>query len=192
MNRKYLGCGALLAMGLSVVGCDHDTRVEREIDDLRQAQRESPDVVRELEEDLNRAKAEVVRLEEELALAKQGITRDVLEQRKELKDALDKQTEHVKEEVREAQQASRRQARTSDVAERELEKATPTAEVKAQVHTETQTTPTGDDVQVRHEQTNVPVETSRVIERTKETPIDQGEIERRRELERQRSAEAER
>jgi hypothetical protein len=189
MNRKYRCSGALLAVGLGLLGCEHDSRVEHEIDDLKKAQQDSPKVAKELEEELAEAKAEVVRLEEKLALARQGVTTDVLEERKELKDALNSQTRDVKEEINEAQRAANEHNVESQVAQEQLKRAQPTEHVKAQVHTETQVTPAKTEVELKSEETSIPVQTNRVVERTTETPIDQAEIERRRAAQRERSAE---
>ena len=62
MNRQIKCTGALWVLALCLGGCE--SRVEREMEDLKEAEQNSPKVAAELERDLAKAKAEVVRLEE--------------------------------------------------------------------------------------------------------------------------------
>jgi hypothetical protein len=190
MNSKYIWTCALLAAGVSLSGCDRESKIADEVGDLREAQQNSPKVAADLEQELARAKAEVVRLEEQLALARQGVTNDVIEERKELKNALNEQQKEVKEEITEAQKAAQQHNTESEVAQQELQRTQAKEVVKAQVRTETQVTPIGKEVEIHREQTSIPIETNRVVERTTETPIDQAEIERRRAKQQDRSATA--
>ena len=188
MNRKNSIVGALLTLGLCAGGCSSDTRVTHELKQLKQAEQDSPKVASEIQKDLDKAKAEVVRLEEELALAKQGITKDVLEERKDLKDALKAQSDDVQEEIIVAKRASREHTSQADVARNELERTMHKEHVEARVRTETQVTPVQNDVTVQKQTTTIPVENAQVVERTTATPIDPAEIERRRAAQHDRSA----
>ena len=188
MKKSVGWAGTLLAVGMALGACERESKVQDEIEDLREAERDSPNVVRDLEGRLAKAKADVVKLEEQLAMARQGVTHEVLEERQELKEALNEQAKDVKEEAQEAQHAAQVHNSTSEVARRELEHTQPKEAVRAQVNTETQVTPLNTAVEVRREQTNIPVDSTQVVERTTDTPIDQAEIERRRAAERARSA----
>ena len=187
MNRQIKCTGALWALALCLGGCE--SRVEREMEDLKKAEQNSPKVAADLERDLAKAKAEVVRLEEKLALARQGITDDVKEERKELQGALRKQGQEVKEEIGEAQRAAREHSAESNVAQQQLERTRPTEQVKADVHTDVERTPVRGEVEVQQKETTITVPQTEVKERsvpTGQTQIDQAEIERQRAEQRDR------
>jgi len=107
---------------------------------LREAQSRSPEVAKNLEADVAKAKAEVVRLEEKLALARQGITDDVLKERKDLQQSLHNQERHVQTEVSEAKREAEQHNEDTRKATEALQGTEP-ARVQAQVRTETQVTP---------------------------------------------------
>jgi hypothetical protein len=157
--------GALVA-SLTVLGCNKGENVEKEVEDLREAQQNSPNVEKQLQEQLTNAKSEVVRLEEKAALARQGVTDEVVEERQELKEALKKQEQEVREEVKEAQGAAADHNTDSQKALQHLEKSQPTEQVQARVKTETTTTPTGSKVEVTREQQQIPIENSKMVEKS--------------------------
>jgi hypothetical protein len=168
MNRKMKCAGALWGLALCLGGCE--SRVERATEDLKEAERDSPKVAAELEHKLAKAKAEVARLEEKLALARQGITDDVREERKDLEQALKRQGQHVQEEIGEAQRAAQQHRADSNAAEQQLERTKPTEQVKASVHTEVERTPVRGEMEVEQKETTITVPNTQV----KEVPSTQG------------------
>ena len=163
---KQIWMGSLFAASVALLGCDRESSVKRETEDLKEAQQQSPEVARDLERQANEAKKEVVRLEEKAALAKQGVTDEVLEERKELNEALKRQEQHVREEVKEAQGAAAVHNTDSERAAQELQRTERVQRMEAEVHTETRAVPgTGKQVEVTREQQQIPVEHNRVIER---------------------------
>lgn len=159
---KHWG-GGLLAAGLLLGACDKAAHIDDESKDLQEAQREAPKVASELQKELNSAKAEVIRLEQKLAMAKQGVTDEVLEERAELKEALKREGQHVREEVNEAQGAARELNADSERARQQLERTQP-QRVEAKLNTETQVVPSTSTVQVTKEQVQVPIERTQVVE----------------------------
>ena len=165
--HKQIWMGPLFASVLGVLGCDRGTRVEHEMKELQEAQQESPQVANQLQRDLEKAKSDVVRLEEKVALAKQGVTDEVVEERNDVKEALKRQEEHVREEVAEAQGAAAAHNQAAGKAVQQLEKTQPAQRVEATVKTETRNVPTGASVEVNREQQQVPIENTRVIEQNR-------------------------
>jgi hypothetical protein len=162
--KKQVWIGSVLAASLSVLGCNKGANVEKEVEDLREAQQNSPNVEKQLQDQLANAKSEVVRLEEKAALAKQGVTDEVVEERQELKEALKKQENEVREEVKEAQGAAAAHNQDSQKAVQHLEKSQPTQRVEARVKTETTSVPTGSKVEVTREQQQIPIENSKLTD----------------------------
>jgi transcription elongation GreA/GreB family factor len=161
-SMKHWG-GGLLAAGLLLGGCDRAAQVDNESKDLQQAQQEAPRVANDLQKDLDSAKAEVVRLEQKVAMAKEGVTDDVLKERDELKEALKKEDQHVRQEVNEAQGAARELNADSERAKQQLQQTQP-QHVEARVKTETQVVPSTSTVQVTKEQVQVPIDRTQVTE----------------------------
>jgi TolA-binding protein len=93
-------CSVCVAL---VTACNHDTEVQRQTRELEQAQKEVPEVTAQLEKDLTRARGDVAHLEGKLALARQGLTDDVIENQRELEQALKDQQQQVRTELGEAQ-----------------------------------------------------------------------------------------
>jgi gas vesicle protein len=118
--------GALIA----TLGCDRRSEVQRDTEDLRRAQADVPRVTRELEEELQTARSEVVRLEQKLALARQGITDDVASERKELADSLQEEQRDVQGDINEARREAQQLSQDSERAVAQLEKTAPPVSVE--------------------------------------------------------------
>jgi chromosome segregation ATPase len=146
---RYRAIG-FVATCIAALACDQQREVQQEAQELREAQNRVGNVTAELQADLDRAKAEVVRLEEKLAMARQGITDEVLSERKELQESLKEQEREVTGEVQEAKREAQKHNEDSAQAARELEKTAPPAKVEAKVSTETQVV----------ERTRTPVQTT--------------------------------
>lgn len=114
--------------------------VEEEAKDLRAAQSHSPEVAKDLEGQLAKAKAEVVRLEQKLALARQGVTDDVLKERKDLQQSLQQQQRRVQEDINQAKREAAQHNEDMTKAAQALQETQP-AQVQAKVNTETHVTP---------------------------------------------------
>jgi hypothetical protein len=134
---RYRAIG-FVATCIAALACDQQREVQQEAQELREAKNKVGNVTAELQADLDRAKADVVRLEEKLAMARQGITDEVLAERKDLQDSLKEQERDVKGEVQEAKREAEQHNQDSVQAARELEKTAPPARVEAKVSTETQ------------------------------------------------------
>lgn len=125
-----------LALGLA---CDQQrSEVQEETQELREAQKNVGEVTSQLQADLERAKAEVVRLEEKLAMARQGITDDVMAERKDLQQSLKEQQRDVQGEIKEAKQEAALHNRDTEQAAQQLEETQPPARVEAEVSTKTE------------------------------------------------------
>ena len=61
---KQIWIGGLLAANLMLLGCDRQSKVKEEVEDLKEAQQNSPQVAKDLENQALEAKKEVERLEE--------------------------------------------------------------------------------------------------------------------------------
>ena len=90
-----------------------------------------------LEKQLDQAKAEVVNLEQKLALAKHGVTDEVIEERKDLQQALQKQGKHVREELSEAQREANELNSATEKAQTELQRVPMGERAQTQLKTET-------------------------------------------------------
>ena len=135
--ERYRAIG-FVATCIAALACDQQREVQQEAQDLREAKNRVGNVTAELQADLDEAKAEVVRLEEKLAMARQGVTDEVLSERKELEESLKEQEREVKGEVQQAQREARLHNEDTAQAARQLEKTAPPARVEAKVSTETQ------------------------------------------------------
>jgi len=176
--KNHQTIGYTLLAGLLLAGCNRRDEVKEQLHDLKQAEENSPQVAKSLEQQLASAKADVVRLEEQLALAKQGVTKDVVKERQELNEALNNQQKRVSKEVQEAQGAARAHNEDSEKAREELQRTQPVQQVEARVKTETEVVPSqAPRVETTTQQATIPVETSRLVE-TKQTGNDQNARER--------------
>ena len=111
-------CSVCIAL---VTACDHDTEVQRQTRELERAQKEVPEVTAQLEKDLTRTRGEVVQLEAKLALAQQGLTEDVIENQRELEQALKDQQQQVRTELGEAQREAEIHDRDTAAALKQLQ-----------------------------------------------------------------------
>jgi hypothetical protein len=124
MNR-WIRMSALSACVVSALACDEQTEVQRQTRDLQEAQKNVGKVTEQLESQLAEAKADVVRLEQKVALARQGLTDDVLENQKELQAALEAQGAKVQSELGEAKREAQIHNRDSQAALNQLEQSAP-------------------------------------------------------------------
>lgn len=170
MTSKQSLAGTALAVVLSLVGCDQRGDVDKQIEDLKKAEQESPQKAQELNKELNEAKQNVVRLEEKHALAKQGVTDDVIKEKAELQKALGKEEQEVKKEVSEAQGKAHEHNTDVNAAQAELQKVQSAQQVKARVSTETQVVPNQNQMQVETRQQQIPIEQKQLVERKNEQP----------------------
>jgi hypothetical protein len=115
-------------------GCDGEqTEVQRQTRDLQEAQKNISKVTQELESELAKSKADVVRLEQKVAMARQGMTDDVLENQKELQEALKEQEQKVQSELGEAKREAQIHNRDTEAALKQLGQASvPAAPVEGE------------------------------------------------------------
>ncbi len=145
MKKLWIGC--VLGVGLLTVACERKGEVQSDIEDLKEARAQTSEVAADLQQRLEEAKAEVLRLEEQLVLARQGVTDEVIEERQELKETVSGRTEEVREEVREAQKEALEHNKQVQAAQEHL-KATKPVNVQAELETDTTVTPAGKAVEV--------------------------------------------
>lgn len=131
---KFTCLAASLGLGL---GCERGSSIESETRDLAEAQNNTANVAKDLEARLQEAKAEVVELEKKLALAREGVTDDVMKERSELESALQNQREQVQREVSEARREAQVLNKDQDRAMQQLQQTQPPAQVDTRLKTET-------------------------------------------------------
>ena len=158
----------LLIAGASMAGCDRTSDVNQEVKDLERAKQESPEVAQDLRGQLEEKKAEVAKLEEKLALAEQGVTDRVVQERNELKQAVKEQEKDVQQEVKEAQGAAQTHNVNAERARQQLEATKSPGRVEAQVRTERTMIPNDTKVEVETQRREVPIDTTKTIERRTE------------------------
>jgi gas vesicle protein len=122
-----LKLGAIIAMASTALACHRSSEVEQQAQELREAQARSPQVAKEIESELAKARERVVQLEQKLALAQQGITDEVLSERKDLQQALKRQEQHVKDEFNQAQREAEQHDQDATKAQQALEATKPPA-----------------------------------------------------------------
>jgi gas vesicle protein len=157
--------GLALSAALALFGCDRKSDVDHEINDLKEAERNSPQKAQELEKQLDQAKGEVVSLEQKLALAKQGVTDEVVEERAELQRALKDRDKHVQNEIAEAQGEAKQLNNETQKAQAELKRIPEGNRAETQLNTETKVIPSGRQVEVETQQQQVEVPQQQVVER---------------------------
>lgn len=121
--ERWAQIGTLTACVALAFGCDQQTEVQRQTRDLQEAQKNVAKETQELEGQLERAKADVARLEQKVALARQGLTDDVLENQKELQDALQAQERRVTDELGQAKREAQIHSRDTEAALKQLNQA---------------------------------------------------------------------
>jgi hypothetical protein len=150
-----VGCAAAcLAFALA---CNTQREVERETQNLREAEANTGNVTKQLEAELAEAKGEVARLENKVTLARRGITDEVLSARKGLEQSLSEQQKRVEGEVKEAQSQAQQHNQDTQKAEQELERTQPPARVESEVVTQTEVTPQTRQVETVERQEVIPV-----------------------------------
>jgi colicin import membrane protein len=155
----------LLVAGLSLAlfgACEQQQDVSGQVEDLREAREGTDAEAQRLQNELDEAKKEVAELERQLALAREGVTDDVLQERQELQESLQEQREEVKGEVDEAQQEAERHRQESEAARQELEDTAPPKDVKTKVESEAEVVPGEQGVQQEKEQRQIEIERTEV------------------------------
>lgn len=120
---RWAGISTTAACLALAFGCDEQTEVQRQTRDLQEAQKNIGQVTQELESELAKSKADVVRLEQKVAMARQGMTDDVLENQKELQEALKAQEQKVQSELGEAKREVQIHNRDTEAALKQLGQA---------------------------------------------------------------------
>jgi TolA-binding protein len=172
MNR-HTWLGILAVAGISGAACNRGSEVDTEIKELKQAEQASPQVAQDLRQQLDQKKAELVRLEEKVALAERGVTDKVVQERNDVKRAVERQEQHVKNEVKEAQGASQVYDVEAERARKELEATKPPERVEGHVSTGHNVVPSHTEVVTEKGQEQAPVETKRMVERPAEDGVGQ-------------------
>jgi hypothetical protein len=131
--------------------------VQQQTQELREAQNNSPKVAKDLEADLEKAKAEVVRVEKKLALARQGITDDVIAERKDLEQSLRAQGQKVQGEIDEAKHLSEANQQDTAKATQQLQETQMPARVEAEVQSQSNVVPSTTRVETTQRQELIPV-----------------------------------
>jgi len=126
MSRWVL-MSALTAGLAGAVACDAESEVQRQTRELQAAQKHVGKETKRLEEELGRAQADVARLEQKLLLARQGLTDEVLENQKQLEEALKAQDQKVREELNHAQREAQNHTRDTEAALKQLGQTPPPA-----------------------------------------------------------------
>jgi len=122
--ERWARIGTLTACVALAFGCDGQTEVQRQTRDLQEAQKNVAKVTQKLEGQLEQAKADVARLEQKVALARQGLTDDVLENQKELQAALQEQEHRVENELGQAKREAQIHSRDTEAALRQIGQTT--------------------------------------------------------------------
>ncbi len=165
---------ALLALTLPIAtSCEKDDPQDQ-LEDLQEARENSPEVAQDLEQELEQAKAEVLRLEKKLALARQGVTDEVIEERAELQQALAEERQEVREEIGEAQEEAQQHNATANQARRALTETQPPARVEAEVSSDSAVVPARGEARTSRTAHTIPLEKTEVptTPPTKVKPLD--------------------
>jgi hypothetical protein len=162
---------AVLAAGF-VFGCKQmeeqrgEKRIEREIADLQEARGRSGEEAKRIEGELASAKQRVSELEKKLTLARQGITDEVIKERNELSEALQREGKEVRGEVSEAKKSAQEHNVATDKAAEVLRETTPPKDVAAEVETRTEVTPSSPQpVEETRKKESIEIEQVRGVER---------------------------
>ncbi len=136
MKRQMNGIRAALSALCLLAACDRND-VAEEVEDLQEARAAAPEEASAIEAELKEAKQRVVMLEKKLALARQGVTDEVVEERAELAAELEEQEAEVSAEVAEAADMAAEHNKEADMAQRALSKGKRVTNVDAKVTTTT-------------------------------------------------------
>jgi hypothetical protein len=113
---RWAQMSAVMASIAWMAACEQQTEVQRETRDLQEAQKDVGKVTQQLESDLAKSREDVARLEQKVAMARQGLTDDVLQNQKELQKALQAQEHNVKTEIGQAQHEAEIHRRDTEAA----------------------------------------------------------------------------
>lgn len=135
--RHVTGMSLLLSASLWLfTACQSE--LENEIQDVREARERSGQVVQQLESEIEATRERLQELERRLALAREGITEEVIKERKELQSALEDKSEKVNRKAAQAEEESSELGAVSDEAVRQLDATEqarePTEEQQEQEH----------------------------------------------------------
>lgn len=120
-RKTLLWAGPPLLCLLLLGACDGQAgSVEQELSDLQTARANVANEVDELRNELGESRERVRELEIKLARAKQGLTEEVVEERKELEEALEQAQSQTAEEVQEARELSQELRQQGPAARDEL------------------------------------------------------------------------
>lgn len=162
--------GMVAAGGILIGACqsqESDSQVERRIDEVRAARENAPQEAQRLEQELEEAKARVAELERQLALARQGITDEVVEAEQKLQESVQRREQNLLEESQQLQQEAREHNEATEAAQRELERTPRIDRVETDVETDTRVVPSEQQgVPRERRQTEIPVEGTRVAPRS--------------------------
>lgn len=115
--KRWARSGVATACLVLAGACrDDQTEVQRQTQELAEAQKDVARVTEQLGSDLDEAKGEVARLEQKLAMARQGLTDEVLENQRELQEALKAQGQKVESELNEASREAEIHSRDTQAA----------------------------------------------------------------------------
>jgi TolA-binding protein len=121
--KRWAISGVSTACIVLAMACeDNQTEVQRQTQELQEAQKNVGQVTSQLGADLDKAKGDVVRLEQKLAMARQGLTDDVIENQRELQEALKAQEKKVETELNEASREAEIHTRDTQAALQALSK----------------------------------------------------------------------
>lgn len=163
----------IVVSGMALGACDRQRDdVKEKVQDLRAARANTGKVTSDLQQQLDHAKAEVMRLEKEVALAKQGLTPEVRERQQELQGALQRQDKNVQREIDDVQKVAGTHNAEVDEAVKELESLPEPAKVEGHVDSGAQVVPGESKVEIKEDKVNVPIERRR-IEQSPQAPIQQ-------------------
>ncbi len=135
MKDSAWWCAGVLV--LSVSGCDRGYDAPGEMRDLREARKSSGEVVKRLEADLEEARANLESIQKELALARRGITDEVIEERADLAKALTKDRKGIQNDISKAEGEAEKYEENTKAAANLLKETTVPEAVEAQGHTST-------------------------------------------------------
>src|SRR5689334_13634193 len=122
---RWILMSALTACVAGAAACDAESEVQRQTRELQAAQKDVGKETKRLEEELGRAQADVARLDQKLSLARQGLTDAVLENQKQLEEALKAQDEKVRDELNHAQREAQNHTRQTEAALKQLGQTPP-------------------------------------------------------------------
>lgn len=173
MVRQFGAACALTMASVLTFACEDS--VQDEMQDLREARENAPREVQELRQELEESKQRVKQLEEDLARAERGVTGDVIEERRELTEALKEERQNVRGELNEAQREALEHNKKVEASEGALEETTP-PQVEAQVDSKAEVQEGQEEIDTHEREESVTVKGIEGVEteETEETQKTQG------------------